>query len=355
MASIAVHGSPQPPDFPLDPNTIGFGRHFSPHIFLLDHSRERGWHSPRIEKLQDFRLHPATMALHYGQTIFEGQKAFRHPDGSIHLFRPADHAARLNRSARRLVIPELDEALVVEAAQTLVALDRDWAPQAPGSLYLRPTAIATDPFLGVRPSETYLFYILLSPVGSYIQGALKGIRARTEIVFKRTGPGGTGEAKTGGNYASSLLAGRQAQQEGFQQVVWLDAREGRYVEEMGAMNLAWVEEGVLCSSPLTGTILPGITRLSLSTLAPGLGIPFEERLLDVDELCQRIAQGRITELLGTGTAAVVTPVGCLTHRGVEHLVGDGNPGPVAMKLYQALTDIQHGRAPDPHGWLVRAC
>jgi len=355
MATIPVHGVPQPPDFPLEPGKIGFGRYFSPHIFLLEYHSESGWHSPRIEKLDDFRLHPATMALHYGQTIFEGMKAFRHPDGSLHLFRPADHAARLNRSARRMVIPELDETLIVEAMKQLVALDRDWAPPFPGSLYLRPTVIATDPCLGVRPSESYLFFIILSPVGSYIQGSAKGIRARTETCFTRVSPGGTGEAKTGGNYASSLLAGRQALAEGYQQVIWLDARGHRFVEEMGAMNLMWVDGGVLCTSPLTGTILPGITRSSLSVVAPALGIPFAERMLEVDELCSRIDSGQVSEVMGAGTAAVVTTVASVTHRGVEHMVGDGQPGPVARELYRQLTDLQYGRAEDPYGWLHKVC
>lgn len=353
MASIPVHGSPQPPDFLLDPGKIGFGRYFSPHIFLLDYHRDSGWQNPRIEKLDDFRLHPATMALHYGQTIFEGMKAFLHEDGSLHLFRPRDHAARLNRSARRLVIPEIDPEQAVEAMATLVALDRDWAPPCPGALYLRPTVIATDPFLGVRPSESYLFYIILSPVGSYIQGALQGIRARTETKLSRTGPGGTGEVKSGGNYASSLLAGRQAQADGFQQVIWLDAVEHRHLEEMGAMNLMWVEDGVLCTSPLTGTILPGITRNSISVVAPAAGIPFEERMMDVDEFCARIDSGKVSEVMGAGTAAVITPVASVTHKEREHRVGDGQPGPVAMKLYKELTDIQYGRREDSYGWLMK--
>lgn len=355
MLSIAVHGSPQPPDITLDPDTIGFGRIFSPHMFLMEYDPEQGWHSPRIERLDDFRLHPATMSLHYGQTIFEGQKAFRHPDGSVFTFRPTDHIARLNRSARRMVIPELPEDLVLEAISALVGLDRDWTPPEPGALYLRPAVIATDPFLGVRASDTYLFFIILSPVGRYIQGAMKGIRACTSANFSRACPGGTGEAKTGGNYAGSLLAARQARSEGFQQVIWVDAKERRYIEEMGAMNLLYVDQGTLVTSPLTGTVLPGITRLSLQALAPELGVPFEERLTDISDLCAWIDSGRVSEVLGSGTAAVVTPVGAVSHAGQEHRVGDGQPGPVALKLYDHLTGLQYGRRPDPHGWLHRLC
>ncbi len=355
MEPIAVHGSPQPPDFPLDPDSIGFGRYFSPHMFLMEYEPDRGWHSPRIEKLNDFRLHPATMSLHYGQTIFEGQKAFRHPDGCIYTSRPADHAARLNRSARRLVIPEIDEGLYVEAVRSLVGLDRDWTPAAPGALYIRPAIIATDPFLGVRASNTYLFFVILSPVGSYIQGARRGIRARTSTELVRASPGGTGEAKTGGNYAASLLAGRRATAEGYQQVLWLDARERRYIEEMGAMNFLFIEDGKLVTAPLDGTILPGITRMCLSELAPEQGIPFVERKVTIDELCEGIDSGRITEVLGSGTAAVITPVASVTHLGVEHKVGDGQPGPLSEKLYAELTGIQYGRTPDRFGWLCRIC
>ena len=355
MESILVHGSPQPPDFPLEPEKIGFGRFFSPHMFLMDYHPEQGWHSPRIEKLNDFSLHPATMSLHYGQTIFEGQKAFLHPDGSIHTFRVRDHIARLNRSARRMVIPEMDEEMVFQAIKALIRLDRDWTPKAPGALYIRPTVIATDPFLGVRPSDTYLFFIILSPVGSYIEGAMQGIRARTSLDFSRACLGGTGEAKTGGNYAASLLAGRKALADGFQQVIWLDARERRFLEEMGAMNLLYLDQGTLVTSPLTGTVLSGMTRMSLSVLSPDLGIPFEERMTDVDDLCAWIDSGSVSEVMGSGTAAVITPVSSVTHAGKEHRVGDGHPGPVSMKLHESLTNIQYGRAEDPYGWITRLC
>ncbi len=352
MDSMINNGRPTPPNISLDPNDLRFGRVFTPNMFLMQYSVEKGWHSPEIKPMENFSLHPATMCLHYGQTIFEGQKAFRRDDGRIVTFRPDQHLARLNRSARRMVIPEIDEDLVFQAMKELVALDKDWVPSPPGALYIRPTIIATDPFLGVAASGTYYFFIILSPVGSYIQGGLSGIRAVTQTEFSRACSGGTGAVKTGGNYAASLLAGKKAKDQGYHQVIWLDAREHKYIEEMGAMNLLFVEQGTLVTSPLTGSILPGITRKSLSQLAPDLGIPFEERMVSIDELCEGIDSGRVTEVLGAGTAAVITPVGSVTHQGVEHEVGDGKPGPIARKLYDTLTGIQYGHREDPYGWMV---
>jgi branched-chain amino acid aminotransferase len=311
-----------------------------------------GWHTVRIQPYGPFSLDPACAVLHYAQEIFEGLKAFRRDDGRIALFRPMDNVRRFNRSAERMCMPPVDETFFLEAIRQLVRLEADWVPRSAGtSLYLRPTMIATDPYLGVRPSETYLCYVILSPVGAYYKGGFSPVKIWISDDHVRAALGGTGEAKTGGNYAASLKASMEAAARGFDQVLWLDAEQRKYVEEVGSMNMCFVLDGKVVTSPLRGTILDGVTRRSILTLVRDFGMEVEERALPVDEIFAAIEQGRMTEAFGTGTAAVVSPVGQFTYHHHTATVGDGQVGPLTLKLYETLTGIQYGRLPDPHGWV----
>jgi branched-chain amino acid aminotransferase len=337
---------------PADENQLGFGKQFTDRMLVMDYAVARGWHAARIQPYGPFSLDPACAVLHYAQEIFEGLKAFRRADGRIALFRPADNVRRFNRSAVRMCMPEVDEAFFLEAIRQLVRLEADWVPRSPGtSLYIRPTMIATDPYLGVKPSDTYLCYVILSPVGAYYKGGFSPVRIWISDDYVRSAPGGTGEAKTGGNYAASLRASMEAASHGFDQVLWLDAEQRRYVEEVGSMNICFVCDGKVVTSPLRGTILDGITRRSILTLIKDFGLEVEERALSVDEIFAAVADGRMSEAFGTGTAAVVSPVGQFTYRDRTAMLGDGQVGPLTLRLYETLTGIQCGRLPDPHGWV----
>jgi branched-chain amino acid aminotransferase len=321
-------------------------------MLVMDYAVARGWHAARIQPYGPFSLDPACAVLHYAQEIFEGLKAFRRADGRIALFRPADNVRRFNRSAVRMCMPEVDEAFFLEAIRQLVRLEADWVPRSPGtSLYIRPTMIATDPYLGVKPSDTYLCYVILSPVGAYYKGGFSPVKIWISDQYVRAALGGTGEAKTGGNYAASLRASMEAASHGFDQVLWLDAEQRRYVEEVGSMNICFVCDGKVVTSPLRGTILDGITRRSILTLIKDFGLEVEERALSVDEIFAAVADGRMSEAFGTGTAAVVSPVGQFTYRDRTAMLGDGQVGPLTLRLYETLTGIQCGRLPDPHGWV----
>jgi branched-chain amino acid aminotransferase len=338
----------------------GFGRVFTDHMVTVDYDRRRGWHDPVVTAYGPLQLDPATAALHYGQEIFEGLKAYTQPDGSVATFRPDANAARFRASARRLAMPELPDELFVGSLEALVGIDRAWVPTGEGrSLYLRPFMIATDPQLGVRPSETYRYVLIASPVASFFSGGIAPVTVWLSTEYVRAAPGGTGAAKCAGNYAASLVAQAQAAEQGCDQVVWLDAVERRWVEEMGGMNLCFVlrdgAETTLLTPELTGTLLPGVTRDSLLRLAPDLGIKTEERRIDVDEWREGCATGRIAEVFACGTAAIVTPVGRVKDAGGEFAVGDATPGEVTMRLRQALLDVQTGAAPDPHGWRHTLC
>jgi branched-chain amino acid aminotransferase len=336
----------------LDDSQLIFGHTFTDRMFLMEYAIGRGWHSPRIKPYGPFTLDPAALVFHYAQEIFEGLKAFRRPDGSIALFRPRDNIARFNRSARRLCMPEVDEGFFLEAIKELIRLEADWVPRSEGtSLYIRPTMIATQPVLGVKPSDEYYCYIILSPVGPYYKGGFKPVRIWISDSYVRSAPGGTGEAKTGGNYAASLLAAREAAEKGFDQVLWLDAVHRKYVEEVGSMNICFVLDEKIVTSPLQGTILDGITRRSILTLAREMGIPVEERALSVDEILDGVENGRLSEAFGTGTAAVVSPVAQFTYRERTATLGNGQIGPLTLRFFEALTGIQYGRRPDPHGWV----
>jgi branched-chain amino acid aminotransferase len=343
----------RPPQGPLDPDNLPFGRTFSPNMFIMDWEDGRGWFDPRIVPYGPISLAPAAMVFHYGQEIFEGLKGFRHPDGSVHLFRPERNAARLNRSARRMSMPDVPVDLQIEAMCKLVDRDRDWVPPPEGSLYVRPTMIASEEGLGVHASKKYMYFVITGPTGPYFRTGGRALRIMVARDWVRAAPGGTGTAKTGGNYAGSILAGVVARGKMCDQVLWLDAVERRHVEEVGAANVMFVMDGVVTTPPTTGTILEGITRESVGILCKQLGLPFVQRHLHIEEVFQTLQSGDCTEMFTTGTAAVVSAIGELQDGDTTYKVGDGGEGPVARKLREALTDIQFGRAPDTLGWLVK--
>jgi len=334
----------------------GFGRYFTDHMVTIGWTEGRGWHDAQLVPYGPLELDPATMSLHYGQEIFEGLKAYRRSDGSVATFRPLMNAARFNRSARRLAMPELPEDLFLAALEALVRADRAWVPENPEmSLYLRPFMISTEVGLGVKPASSYLFLLIASPAGAYFRGGVKPVSVWLSEEYVRAAPGGTGEAKCAGNYAASLVAQAQAAAQGCDQVVWLDALERCWVEEMGGMNLYFVygtgRDARLVTPSLTGTLLPGVTRDSLLTVAHDLGMTAGEARISVDDWRNGNADGTISEVFACGTAAVITPVGEVksTHDGWT--VGDGTPGPVTTLLREHLLAIQHGTEADPHGWM----
>ena len=330
-----------------------FGRVFTDHMVSVQWTAEQGWHDARISAYAPLQVDPATVVLHYAQEVFEGLKAYRQPDGGVAMFRPEQNAARMVRSCRRMALPELPEDVFVDACELLVRTDAAWVPTGDGtSLYLRPFVFADEVGLGVRPSASARFLVIASPAGNYFSGPLRPVSLWLSQEYVRAAPGGTGAAKTGGNYAASLVAQQEAIENGCDQVVFLDAVEHRWVEELGGMNLFFVlDDGTLVTPSLTGSILEGITRDSVVTLARDLGLTVEERRVDVDEWRKGAADGRVVEVFACGTAAVITPVGALRWPGGEAVAGDGTPGPVTQQLRTALLDLQYGRAEDPHGWL----
>jgi branched-chain amino acid aminotransferase len=334
----------------------GFGTHFSDHMLTIEWTPDQGWHAGRIEPYGPLTLDPATAVLHYAQEIFEGMKAYRHEDGSIWTFRPEANAERMVRSSGRLALPVLPAEDFVAAVDALVTQDARWVPDSEGekSLYLRPFMFASEKFLGVRPAQHVTFMVIASPAGAYFKGGLKPVTLWLTEEYTRAGRGGMGAAKTGGNYASSLVAQQQATEHGCDQVVFLDAAEGRYVEELGGMNMYFVHADGRIVTPATGTILEGITRSSIIELAGKLGHDVEERKLSIDEWRDGVTSGEITEVFACGTAAVVTPVGALKwDGGATPDVTDA--GPVTRQVRQALVDIQYGRADDTFGWMHRVC
>lgn len=336
-----------------DENNLGFGTTFSDHMLNMDYNPDEGWHNPRIEPYQPIVMEPSTMVLHYGQGVFEGLKGYRNPSGGIQLFRPQENVRRLNRSSKRLCIPEIDENVVLEAIKQLVSVEKDWVPGVEGtSLYIRPTIIATDPFLGVRASFTYRFFIILSPVGAYYPEGFNPVKIFVTRDFVRAVRGGVGEAKTLGNYAASLLAGDKAHEEGYTQVLWLDGVEQKYIEEVGAMNIFFVVGDEIVTPELSGSILPGITRKSVVELGKSWGLTVSERKISIDEVLQAQADGSLREVFGSGTAAVISPVGEIKYGDKLITIGDGSVGPLSQRFYDSLTDIQYGKADDPFGWVV---
>jgi branched-chain amino acid aminotransferase len=335
----------------------GFGRYFTDHMVRVDYV-DGAWGEGRVLPYGPLSLDPATMVLHYGQEIFEGLKAYRQPDGSVASFRPERNAQRFARSAARLGMAQLPEDLFLDSLRELLAVDSDWVPSAADeSLYLRPFMISTEVGLGVRPAAEYAYLLIASPAGSYFAGGIKPVKVWLSTEYTRAAPGGTGEAKCGGNYAASLVAQAQAAAKGCDQVVWLDAAEHRWVEEMGGMNLYFVYgsgPGARIVTPaLTGTLLPGVTRDSLLTLAADLGYTAEEGKISTDEWQEGNASGAITEVFACGTAAVITPVGSVKSASAEWTIGDGQPGPITMQLREQLTGVQTGKLPDTHHWMQK--
>lgn len=330
----------------------GFGQHFTDHMFTVEWTPDEGWHDARITAYGPLTLDPATAVLHYAQETFEGMKAYRHDDGSIWTFRPEENAKRMVRSSHRLAFPVLDPEDFVQAVDALVEVDQRWVPEAGSekSLYIRPFMIATEVFLGVRPSQHVTFMVIASPAGAYFKGGIKPLTLWLTEEYTRAGRGGMGAAKTGGNYASSLVAQQEAIEHGCDQVVFLDATEGRYVEELGGMNMYFVHADGRVVTPATGTILEGITRSAIIELAGKLGHQVEERKFSIDEWRDGVASGEITEVFACGTAAVVTPVGTLRWDGGE-VQGSTEAGPLTTEIRQALVDIQYGRADDTFGWM----
>jgi len=340
----------------------GFGRYFTDHMVSIDYDETaagQGWHDARVIPYGPIELDPSALVLHYAQEIFEGLKAYRWADGSIVSFRAEANAARLQTSARRLAIPELPQELFMESLRQLIAVDNAWVPAAGGeeALYLRPFVIATEPGLGVRPSKRYRYLLIASPAGAYFKGGISPVTVWVSTEYVRASPGGTGAAKFGGNYAASLSAQAEAATNDCDQVVWLDAVERRFVEEMGGMNIFFVfgsgGSARLVTPELSGSLLPGITRNSLLQLAIDAGFSVEERKIDIDEWQKKAAAGEITEVFACGTAAVITPVSHVKYGDAEFTIADGQPGEVTMALRDTLTGIQRGTFADTHGWMAR--
>lgn len=333
-------------------NNFGFGRIVTDRMFSQYYSPEEGWHNATIGPYREISLDPRAAVFHYGQEIFEGTKAYRRPDGQVNLFRTWENMKRFNDSARRMAMPVVDEEEHLQAIAQLIALESEWVPGNPGSsLYIRPVMMATEAALGVHSSETYMHFVILSPVGAYFKEGFSPVSVYIESEHRRAVKGGTGGVKTGGNYAASLLVGQKAKEKGYSQVLWLDAVEGRYVEEVGAMNICFVyEHKRIVTPPLTGSILPGVTRDSVITLGRHLGYEVEEAMVDVYEMLDDLKSGKITEVFGCGTAAVIAPVGRLGYKDQEIIINNFECGSVATHLYQELTDIQYGRKPDRFNW-----
>ncbi|SHN18044.1 branched-chain amino acid aminotransferase [Gracilibacillus kekensis] len=343
----------QPKEKPQS-DQLSFGKYFTDHMFIQDYNPEKGWHNPRIVPYQPLVLDPAAIVFHYGQTVFEGLKAYRTKRDKIQLFRPDKNMERLNRSNDRMCIPEIDEEFAIDAIKHLVHIDQEWVPNAPGtSLYIRPFVISTEPYLGVSPSATYQFIVILSPVGAYYEEGINPVKIAVENQFVRAVKGGTGEAKTAGNYASSLKAQEQVADEGYAQVLWLDGVEKKYIEEVGSMNVFFKINGEIVTPALNGSILEGVTRNSVIELLKHWDITVNERKITMDELYDHYQKGELEEAFGSGTAAVISPVGELAWEGKKMHINNGETGEIAKKLYDTLTGIQYGEEKDPFNWIVK--
>lgn len=335
-----------------DESKLGFGRIFTDRMLIAEWKAGQGWVDARIQPYGPFVLDPSCMVFHYAQEIFEGLKAYKWADGTIALFRPESNAARFNLSAERLCMPPVPEELFIDATIELIKLEKEWIPSSPGtSLYVRPAMIGVDPFLGVKPSNHYYFFVILSPVGAYYSCGFNPVKILVEDQYVRAVPGGTGEAKTGGNYAASLKAAQVAKQKGFDQVLWLDGINRKYVEEVGSMNMFFVYDHTVVTAPLTGSILRGVTRDAVIQLAGELGYQVEERQTPIDDLIADVRSGKAREAFGSGTAAVITAVGTLGYKGDNITVGNGGVGELTQKLYDTLTGIQCGKVADRFGWI----
>ncbi|MBR5313135.1 MAG: branched-chain amino acid aminotransferase [Clostridia bacterium] len=354
MLDIKIERTAAPKVKP-DYSKLGFGKYFTDHMFLMNYSTEKGWHDARIVPYGPIALDPSAMVFHYAQELFEGLKAYRRADGGIQLFRPDKNIERMNNTCDRLCVPRLDPADVLQAIKAVVEVDEEWVPHDEGtSLYIRPFIFATDPMLGVHPSHTYIFCIILSPVGSYYAAGINPVKICIEREYVRCVKGGTGIAKAGGNYAASLIGQQKAERLGFAQVLWLDGVHRKYIDEVGAMNVFFVIDGVVVTPELTdGNILPGVTRASCIELLKKWGIPVEERKLSIDEVKEAHAAGKLDEVFGTGTAAVISPVGELYDEGEVMVINNNEIGAIAHKLYDAITGMQWGRLADEMGWIEK--
>jgi len=336
------------------PDTLGFGKIFTDHMFLMDWTEGVGWHDARIVPFGPLSIHPASTVLHYGSEIFEGLKAYRRADGQVQLFRPIENIRRMNNSAQRMCLPPIPEDMALEALTEFVKVEQDWTPSASGtSLYLRPFMFGNDESLGVHAVHNATYAIIASPVGSYYKEGINPVKIMIETEDVRAVRGGTGEAKCGGNYAASNRAGKRAEEKGYSQVLWLDGVHRKYIEEVGAMNVMFKIKGEIVTPALSGSILPGITRKSIIEVLKDKGYTVSERLLSIDELTAAMADGTLEEAWGCGTAAVVSPIGELAYEGKQYPVNGGEIGPVTRMLYDTLTGIQWGKTPDPYGWTVQ--
>ena len=337
-----------------DPSTLGFGKVFSDHMFLMEYNTEEGWHDARIVPFANLSIHPASTVLHYGSEIFEGLKAYRRADGKVQLFRPIENIRRMNNSAERLCLPQIPEDLAMQVLTEFVRVEQDWTPSAPGtSLYLRPFMFGNDESLGVHTVHHVTYAIIASPSGSYYKEGINPVKIMIEDQDVRAVRGGTGYAKCGGNYAASNRAGERAEQKGYSQVLWLDGVERKYIEEVGAMNVMFKIGDEIVTPKLTGSILPGITRKSCIEVLRNEGYTVNERLLSVDELAQAMADGTLEEAWGCGTAAVVSPIGELCYKDTKYTINNGEIGKVTQKLYDTLTSIQWGKVEDTYGWTMQ--
>ena len=353
---ISITKTTTPKERPTDESKLGFGKIFTDHMFLMDYSADKGWNNARIVPFGPIPTHPASTVFHYGAEIFEGMKAYRATDGSIRLFRPMENIKRLNNSAERLCLPQIDEEGCLDILNTIVELEKDWVPHSEGtSLYLRPFLYGNDPHLGVHAVSNAVFAVICSPVGAYYATGLNPVSIAIESQDVRAVRGGTGYAKCGGNYAASLRAGKRAEEKGYNQVLWLDGVERKYIEEVGAMNVMFKIDGKIITPELTGSVLPGITRKSSIELLRSWDYEVEERLFSVDELFEAVENGTLEEAWGTGTAAVVSPIGHLFYNNKEYTISDNKIGPLTQKLYDELTAIQWGKAEDKFGWSVKVC
>ncbi|MBO5198532.1 MAG: branched-chain amino acid aminotransferase [Lachnospiraceae bacterium] len=353
MLDIKITKTTTPKQIPGPENPLKFGTIFTDHMFVMNYETGKGWHDARIVPYGPFSLDPSSMVFHYGQEMFEGLKAYKADDGRTLLFRPDKNIWRANKTNRRICIPEIPEEDFLQAIKAVVKVDEAWIPTKPGtSLYIRPFIIATDPFLGVRPSDTYIFCIILSPVGAYYPEGLNPVKIWIEDEYVRAVRGGIGEAKTGGNYVASLRSQVKAHDEGYSQVLWLDGVERKYIEEVGAMNIFFKINGTVITPMLNGSILPGVTRDSVIQLCKDWGVPVEERRISIDEIFEAHQNGTLEEVFGTGTAAVISPVGQLRWENHIMKVQDGGIGPYSQKFYDTITGIQLGRIKEEHGWSV---
>ena len=333
-------------------DVLGFGKFFTDHMAIVEYHSDKGWYDARVVPYGPLSLDPSAAVLHYGQELFEGIKAFRGVDGKIRIFRVDRNCRRMNEGAARICMPAMDPEFMADVICKLIEVEKDWVPHSPATaLYIRPTLIGTEPFLGVKPSKTYTFFVILSPVGPYYAEGLDPVKIWVEDKYVRAARGGLGAIKAGANYAASLLAAEEAKKKGYAQVLWLDAQEHKWFEEVCTMNLFVKIGDEVCTAPLGGSILPGVTRDSVLTLLRDMGVKVSERSISIDEVAQAASTGQLKEVFGTGTAAVISPVKELCYKGETMKVGDGKTGPLSQKLYATITGIQYGKIPDPHNWL----